>query len=79
MQISIIVERANTEEMQDLSNQIHDGAMVFLRREYSILIVFVAVVFLLLFWQLGISTALAFLGGAFCSLLAGYIGMRVLS
>lgn len=74
--VSLIRKPQGTEEMQDLSNQIHDGAMVFLRREYSILIVFVAVVFLLLFWQLGISTALAFLGGAFCSMLAGFIGMK---
>ncbi len=74
--VSLIRKPQGTEEMQDLSNQIHDGAMAFLRREYSILIVFVAVVFLLLLWQLGISTALAFLGGALCSLLAGFIGMK---
>ncbi len=73
---ALIRKPQGTEEMQDLSNQIHEGAMVFLRREYSILSIFVAVVFLLLFWQLGIATALAFLGGALCSLTAGYIGMQ---
>ena len=65
-----------TEAMRDLSNQIHEGAMVFLRREYSILSIFIAVVFLLLFWQLGIATALAFLGGTLCSMSAGFIGMQ---
>ncbi len=74
--VSIIRKPQGTEKMQDISNQIHEGAMVFLRREYSILIIFVAVVFLLLLWQLGINTALAFLGGALCSLLAGFIGMQ---
>jgi len=74
--VSIIRKPQGTERMQDLSGQIHEGAMVFLRREYSILVIFIAVVFLLLFWQLGITTALAFLGGALCSLLAGFIGMN---
>ncbi len=74
--VSIIRRPQGTEQMQDLSGQIHEGAMVFLRREYSILFIFIVVVFLLLFWQLGINTALAFLGGALCSLLAGFIGMN---
>ncbi|MFC1628031.1 sodium-translocating pyrophosphatase [Gemmatimonadota bacterium] len=72
----LLKKPAGTEAMQDLSNQIHEGAMVFLRREYSILSIFIVVVFLLLFWQLGAGTALAFLGGALCSLTAGFIGMQ---
>ena len=39
---------AGTEEMQDLADQIHDGAMAFLRREYAMLAVFVVIVFALL-------------------------------
>jgi len=72
----LLKKPAGTEVMQDLSNQIHEGAMVFLRREYSILSIFVVVVFALLFWMLGAATALAFLGGALCSLIAGFIGMQ---
>ncbi len=33
-----------TELMRDLAQQIHDGAMVFLKREYSILALFLAAV-----------------------------------
>ncbi len=62
--------------MQDISDQIHSGAMVFLKREYSYLIRFVGVVFLLLWIFVSWFTALAFLGGALCSMLAGYIGME---
>ena len=51
------------ETMQDLAQQIHEGAMVFLRREYSILVVFIIVVFLLLFFGLEWQTAVAYLGG----------------
>ncbi len=65
-----------TDLMKEISDQIHDGAMVFLRREYSILIVFVLVVFALLAWRIAPSTALAFLGGAICSMFAGFVGMK---
>ncbi|HOO38298.1 MAG TPA: sodium/proton-translocating pyrophosphatase, partial [Deltaproteobacteria bacterium] len=64
------------EKMQDLAAQIHEGAMVFLKREYSILVVFIAVVFLLLLFGLEWQTAVAYLGGAICSILAGYTGMN---
>jgi len=55
---------AGTDLMKEISETIHDGAMVFLKREYSILAVFVIVVFALLAWKIELNTALAFLGGA---------------
>jgi len=67
---------AGTDLMKEISETIHDGAMVFLKREYSILAVFVIVVFALLAWKIELNTALAFLGGAACSMLAGYVGMK---
>ena len=62
--------------MKRISDAIHDGAMVFLRREYGILAIFVVVVFLLLWWSLSAGTGLAFLAGAFLSMLAGFFGMK---
>ena len=67
---------AGTDLMKEISEQIHDGAMVFLRREYTILVVFIAVVFGLLYWKIPGQTAFAFLGGAGCSMLAGFVGMK---
>ncbi len=67
---------AGNEVMQEIAGQIHDGAMVFLKREYSILVVFIVIVFGLLAWKIGLQTGYAFLGGTFCSMLAGYIGMK---
>ncbi len=64
------------ESMVRISNAIHEGAMVFLRREYSILAVFVLLVFLLLSWKLSQGTGLAFLCGALLSMTAGFIGMK---
>ena len=60
----------------DIAEQIHRGAMVFMRREYTYLLVFVAIVAVLIFISdLGAPTTLAFLVGAVCSGVAGYVGM----
>ena len=65
-----------TDIMKEISDVIHDGAMVFLKREYTILLVFVLIVFGLLAWKTNLNTGLAFLGGAGCSMLAGFFGMK---
>ena len=65
-----------TDKMMEISEAVHSGAMVFLRREYTYIFIFVAVMFLVL-WQLfTIFTSLAFLTGATCSMLAGFIGLK---
>src|SRR5690625_1291003 len=66
---------AGTTAMKDLADQIHEGAMAFLRREYSVLAVFLIIVALLLWWAIGGLTALAFITGALSSILAGFLGM----
>ncbi|UCD63296.1 MAG: sodium-translocating pyrophosphatase [Candidatus Zixiibacteriota bacterium] len=65
-----------TDLMKEISDVIHSGAMVFLKREYSILVLFIVVVFALLAWRIQLNTGLAFLGGAACSMLAGFFGMK---
>ena len=62
--------------MRDLADQIHDGAMAFLRREYTVLAVFVVVVAVLLFIAIGQASALAYVAGAASSVLAGFFGMK---
>jgi K(+)-stimulated pyrophosphate-energized sodium pump len=61
--------------MQDLEGMIHAGAMAFLKREYSVLVVFIAAVFLLLGFFISWRTSIAFVTGAFCSMVAGFSGM----
>jgi K(+)-stimulated pyrophosphate-energized sodium pump len=71
------------ERMQKIGSWIADGAMAFLRREYRVLAVFVLAVAILLglsnaaLKDSHIMIALSFVVGAFCSALAGYIGMKV--
>ena len=64
------------DKMKDIAQQISMGAMAFLRREYMVLGVFVVVVALLLGNFLDLNTAIAFLSGALCSVLAGFFGMQ---
>mgnify|MGYP004702602937 CR=1 FL=1 len=72
-----------TEKMQKIAQHISEGAMAFLKAEYKILFFFVLAVTGLLLAKgfLDESShpliAFSFVAGAFCSALAGYIGMRV--
>jgi len=62
--------------MKEIAESIHSGAMTFIKREYTYILVFITAVFILL-WQLfNIYTGLSFITGAFCSMLAGFIGMK---
>ncbi|MDH3414064.1 MAG: sodium/proton-translocating pyrophosphatase, partial [Gammaproteobacteria bacterium] len=58
-----------------IAEQIHLGAMVFMRREYKILAWFCLVLIIVLWYLLSFATAFAFLVGALSSAGAGYIGM----
>ena len=64
------------DKMKQIASAIHEGAMVFLKREYRIIGLFAAIVFVLLSVFLGIETGAAYLGGAICSLIAGFFGMK---
>ena len=67
---------AGSDLMQGIAAQIHEGAMVYLKRQYSILVVFIVLVFAALSFWIGVWTAVAFLSGAICSMLAGFFGMN---
>ncbi|RMF61343.1 MAG: sodium-translocating pyrophosphatase [Calditrichaeota bacterium] len=76
-------QEPGTERMQKIAAHIADGAMAFLRAEYSVLAIFVLVVALLLGFSAMNSpeshplVAISFVVGAICSASAGFIGMRV--
>jgi K(+)-stimulated pyrophosphate-energized sodium pump len=65
-----------TPKMEEISNMIREGSMVFLKREYKVLVWFIGLVFILLTWKIGVYTGIAFICGALCSILAGYFGMQ---
>src|SRR5213083_2360675 len=82
----VLQEGTGTDAMRAISDAIKEGAEAFLRRQYKtigILAIVVAVLIYILYavargdpdqaWR----TTVAFLFGAFCSALAGYIGMYI--
>ena len=64
--------------MAEIAHAISEGADAFLKSEYKLLLIFIAIVFAGIWLGLGsITTAVAFLVGALFSVLAGYFGMKV--
>ena len=64
--------------MAEIARAISEGADAFLKSEYKLLLIFIAIVFAGIWLVLGsITTAGAFLVGALFSVLAGYFGMKV--
>lgn len=75
-----------TDAMKEIAAAIQEGAMAFLKRQYTTLIVFVIILAAIILVagymtpgadSLQPATALAFIVGAFCSGVAGFIGMSV--
>jgi len=66
-------------KMREISNATREGAMAYLKRQYSLVMIFVVVVALLLLFVpgLGWPATVAFLTGASMSMFAGYIGMNI--
>jgi K(+)-stimulated pyrophosphate-energized sodium pump len=82
----VLSQDKGTKAMQEVASLIFEGAMAFLNRQYrtiALLAVVAAVIIGVLIGGLandpahGIRTAIAFLVGAFCSGLAGFIGMFI--
>lgn len=72
------------EKMMEIADGIHEGAMVFLSRKYQVLAYFICGIFVVLLivisaqhglW-IGFWTAVAYLMGAFSSMLSGFFGMN---
>ena len=68
----------DNEKVAEITNEIQEGAMAFLKAEYRVLGIFVVVVGLLLWFLNGgeADTTIAFFAGALASVVAGFSGMR---
>ncbi len=74
--ISLKRHASGSEVMQGLANEISVGAMAFLRREYMVLLPFLAVVAVALGLAVGQKTAIAYVIGGLASVTAGWLGMK---
>src|SRR5215470_15346978 len=75
----VIVMRhpAGNDRMREISAAVQEGANAYLNRQVKTISVVALIIFVLLFFFKDHPTAIGFVIGAFCSLAAGFIGMRV--
>ncbi|MGL5869415.1 sodium/proton-translocating pyrophosphatase, partial [Clostridium chrysemydis] len=77
MSKDILKKDPGDEKMVEIATHIEEGAMAFIKKEYSYLLVFIVIVFTMILVFLNYQTALAFCFGAIFSMLAGFIGMKI--
>jgi K(+)-stimulated pyrophosphate-energized sodium pump len=71
----VVRNAPGSQAMQDLAEQIHQGSMAFLKREYIVLLPFLLVVAALLAYAISMETGIAYVAGGVASVAAGYAGM----
>src|SRR5438445_7924637 len=74
---AVIRSPSGNERMREISAAVQEGAKAYLNRQVKAISVIAVVIFVLLFFFKDHPTAVGFVIGAFCSLAAGFIGMRV--
>jgi K(+)-stimulated pyrophosphate-energized sodium pump len=73
----VIRAPAGNERMRQISGAVQEGAKAYLNRQVITISSIAVIIFILLFIFKDRPTAIGFVIGAFCSLSAGYIGMRI--
>mgnify|MGYP005726162187 FL=1 len=62
-------------KVKKIGDQIHSGALAFMKTEYKYLLIFIVILVGLVWLGLGMYSAISVIVGAACSSLAGFIGM----
>jgi len=75
--LAIMRHSPGNEKMREISAAVQEGAKAYLHRQVVTISAIAVIIFLLLFRFKDHPTAIGFVIGAFCSLAAGYIGMRI--
>jgi K(+)-stimulated pyrophosphate-energized sodium pump len=75
--LAVMRHSAGSERMREISAAVQEGAKAYLNRQVKTVSVVAVIIFILLFFFKDQPTATGFVIGAFCSLAAGFIGMRV--
>ena len=81
----VLNQEMGNPQMQAISDHIREGAMAFLKRQYGTIAALTAVLAVIIFLIYALSgkvsfgwhTAFAFVAGALCSSVAGFVGMYI--
>src|SRR5262249_61607146 len=74
---AVVRSPAGNQRMREIAGAVQEGAKAYLNRQVITISSIAVVIFILLFIFKDRSTAIGFVIGAFCSLSAGFIGMRI--
>jgi len=76
---SILRKPEGDKKVRDIAEQIHKGAMAFMKKEYRIMFIFMIVIMAVLYFSLphGTEMAIMFFFGSVLSALAGWVGMYI--
>ena len=85
MALIILREGEGTKKVREIGSAVQDGAMTFLRREYTVLLPFVAIITVVLWLLIDLmqndslipKTALSYLAGTALSGVSGFLGMNM--
>jgi K(+)-stimulated pyrophosphate-energized sodium pump len=73
----VFKQDAGNQRMQEISGYVAEGAMAYLTRQYKVVVVIAAILFVVLWAGLGAMPAFGFVIGLVGSGLAGFLGMKV--
>ncbi len=73
----VFKQDAGNERMKEISSYVAEGAMAYLTRQYRVVAIIAAILFVILWIALGVMPAIGFLVGLIGSALAGFLGMKV--
>src|SRR5512133_865312 len=74
---AVVRSPAGNQQMREIAGAIQEGAKAYLNRQVITISSIAVIIFILLFIFKDRPTAIGFVIGAFCSLSAGFIGMRI--
>src|ERR1044072_6447527 len=74
---AVVRSPAGNQRMREIAGAVQEGAKAYLNRQVITISAIAVVIFILLFIFKDHPTAIGFVIGAFCSLSAGFIGMRI--
>ena len=74
--ISLEKKGTGTDKMREISGHIREGAFAYLKKQYSILAIFIVIMTIALVLLISELTAVAYVFGAVSSIIAGFLGMN---
>lgn len=70
-------QNQGNERMKEIASYIREGAFAFLKREYRVMVIVIAALFLIIGLAINWTSAILYVIGALLSVLAGFFGMSV--